>query len=100
MVITSPLTRKASMPLLSQAFFIGLDQFGNIVEGFDNVTPIRFSAVFGLVCKVLDGQSFTFSNCLLFYKVVNLKGLVFVSVTFHKDRRGLLWMEVLKQFFN
>ncbi len=72
------------MPLLSQAFFIGLDQFGGIVEVFDIVPPVPFKAVPGLPYKVLDGQVFIFLDCAFIEKAINFEGLVFVSVTIHK----------------
>ena len=77
------------MPSLSQVPFISLDQFCCIIEIFDIVLPILLGAVPSPAYKVLDGQSPTFSDCLLIEKAVDFEGLVLVSVTIHKDRGGL-----------
>lgn len=94
---TSPLQEKASTPFLSQLFFVGLDQLGNIVEILDIVPSILLRAVAGLAYKVFNGQSSIFPDCPLIKKAINLEGLVFISITFHKDQGGALQTGVLER---
>lgn len=85
------------MPLLNQAFFIGLDKVGNIVEVLDIIPSISFWAIPDPAYKVFDSEAPTFFDYAFIKKTLYFKGFVVVSITFHKCKKGILWTGVLKQ---
>lgn len=93
----SSLQEKASTPLLSQLFLVGLDQLSSIVKVLDIIPYILFRTIAGPAYEVFNGQSSIFPDCPLIKKVVNLEGLVFISITFHKDQGEALRTEALER---
>ncbi len=75
---------------MSQAFFVGSDKVGGVVEVLDIVPPIPLWAVPGPPDKIFDCEALTFFNRALIEKAVNLEGLLAVGVTFYEYRGGLL----------
>lgn len=70
-----------------------------MVKVLDIISLIPLKVVSGPAHKVLNSQSLTLLDCPLIEKAVNFKRLVFVSITFHKNRGGLLWARVLERVF-
>lgn len=69
----------------SKGFLAVANKFESIVKVFDVVLSIPFWTVLRPSYEVFNGQALTFSDCAFIEKAINLKGLVFVSVTFNKQ---------------
>lgn len=76
--------------MLSYVLLVYLNQLGDIVKVLDIIPPVPFGAVPGLLYKVLNGQALILCYYAFIKKAINLKRLVFVSVTIYKHQGGLL----------
>lgn len=68
----------------SKGFLVLANKIRSIVKVFDVVPSIPFWTIPSLVYKVFNDQALTFPDYVFIEKAINLKKLVFVSVTLHK----------------